>query len=402
MTAIRRSTLTPFSADTGTMSRNSWRAASSAVNGSSLSFCGTLSTLLTTAMALRPESLMRWSAAAVRFMARLSARRSPRCNPGVSTNAICTPGRLSTPSTRCRVVWGREVTMETFSPTSAFSSVDLPTLGRPTSAAKPARNAAASDMTQRLQRRLCRHLLGAAAAAALAFGLDAGVGHNARHPEDLHVRLAAGALDGVHGQRMPIRLQEFLQARLGVFERGRFRQCRDARLEQRFDALADRFHAAVEIQRAANRLEGIGQDGRSAETAGFLFAGSEEQQVAELHRQRDLRQRLLAHQARAQSRQVAFAGAGKFAVQPLREQQVQHRVAEEFETFVVRPVGTAMRERYDEQRTVARLVAQAGGEHVRLGFRRGAHGCRGIQLMTTVDLKLISRNKLPNMGAVSS
>src|SRR5439155_5118492 len=43
------------------------------------------------------------------------------------------------PVMRVRVVCGRRETMAIFSPTSRLSSVDLPTLGRPTSATKPAR-----------------------------------------------------------------------------------------------------------------------------------------------------------------------------------------------------------------------------------------------------------------------
>ena len=59
--------------------------------------------------------------------------------PGRSTNAICIPGLFSTPWMRVRVVCGFGLTMLTFCPISAFSSVDLPTFGRPASAAKPQR-----------------------------------------------------------------------------------------------------------------------------------------------------------------------------------------------------------------------------------------------------------------------
>src|SRR5271157_1037846 len=41
---------------------------------------------------------------------------------------------------RFRVVWGLRVTMASFSPTSAFSSVDFPALGRPMMETKPERN----------------------------------------------------------------------------------------------------------------------------------------------------------------------------------------------------------------------------------------------------------------------
>src|SRR3954471_14502770 len=66
------------------------------------------------------------------------------CTPGVSTNTICAAGCFplragtsTTPAMRLRVVCGLAVTMATFSPMSAFSSVLLPTLGRPRMATNP-------------------------------------------------------------------------------------------------------------------------------------------------------------------------------------------------------------------------------------------------------------------------
>ena len=50
------------------------------------------------------------------------------------------------PRIACRVVCGRLDVMATLSPTSAFVSVDLPVLGRPTMQAKPLRNPAGVAM----------------------------------------------------------------------------------------------------------------------------------------------------------------------------------------------------------------------------------------------------------------
>src|SRR5207248_2789773 len=61
------------------------------------------------------------------------------CSPGVSTKAICARGRVTTPRIRDRVVCGLGETIATFCWTSLLRSVDLPTLGLPTMAAKPAR-----------------------------------------------------------------------------------------------------------------------------------------------------------------------------------------------------------------------------------------------------------------------
>src|SRR5881409_3567010 len=59
--------------------------------------------------------------------------------PGVSRKTTCASGSVRMPRMRLRVVCGLGVTMATLAPTSAFSSVDLPTFGRPTMAAYPAR-----------------------------------------------------------------------------------------------------------------------------------------------------------------------------------------------------------------------------------------------------------------------
>jgi len=48
-------------------------------------------------------------------------------------------GTSTTPAMRLRVVWGLGVTIATFSPVSAFSSVLLPALGRPRMATNPDR-----------------------------------------------------------------------------------------------------------------------------------------------------------------------------------------------------------------------------------------------------------------------
>ncbi len=60
-------------------------------------------------------------------------------SPGVSTKTICTPSRVSIPSTRSRVVCARGVTMLSFCSSIRFISDDLPAFGYPTSATVPAR-----------------------------------------------------------------------------------------------------------------------------------------------------------------------------------------------------------------------------------------------------------------------
>src|SRR5678809_186469 len=97
---------------------------------------------------------------------------------------------------RWRVVCGFGDTMLTGGSTSALRSVDFPTLGRPTSAAKPQRNAA-SAMGDALQQAARRFLLGVLAAAAFAPLGKAHLRHLGAYGEELPVRLPIDALDRV-------------------------------------------------------------------------------------------------------------------------------------------------------------------------------------------------------------
>ena len=69
----------------------------------------------------------------------LSALACSVWKPGVSTKTNCTGPRVRMPVMRCRVVCALREVMLIFWPTSAFSSVDLPTLGLPTMAIVPQR-----------------------------------------------------------------------------------------------------------------------------------------------------------------------------------------------------------------------------------------------------------------------
>ena len=74
-----------------------------------------------------------------------SGRRAGAARPGRSTRTSWRPASRSvaTPRIARRVVCGRTETIATWEPTSALTSVDLPTLGRPASPTKPARVIAA-------------------------------------------------------------------------------------------------------------------------------------------------------------------------------------------------------------------------------------------------------------------
>ena len=59
------------------------------------------------------------------------------CQPGRSTSTSCASSVVCTPRIWWRVVCGLSETIATFVPVSAFTSVDLPTFGRPATATKP-------------------------------------------------------------------------------------------------------------------------------------------------------------------------------------------------------------------------------------------------------------------------
>src|SRR5215469_7891061 len=138
---------------------------------------------------------------------------------------------------RWRVVCGLGVTMLSFCPTSALSRVDLPTFGRPTSAAKPQRKSAEGSViaiicgrVEARQYALGRLLLGTPAARAAALGGKPQHRHLAGHMKGLLVRFPLDPLHPVAREHDAARLQVFLQARLGILELVRSRKRRNPRL----------------------------------------------------------------------------------------------------------------------------------------------------------------------------
>ena len=97
-----------------------------------------------------PRRRRRATPCTVRLSVRFSAAPWRVWNPGVSTKTNCAAPTVRMPVMRCRVVCALAEVMLIFWPTSAFSSVDLPTFGRPTMATSPQRcGAAGSDSSGR-------------------------------------------------------------------------------------------------------------------------------------------------------------------------------------------------------------------------------------------------------------
>ena len=93
-----------------------------------------------------------------RCMRSVSASRG-RWTPGRSTSTSWWSAVVATPRIARRVVCGLSETIATFRPTRPFTSVDLPTFGRPASATKPGAGDAGRPAHQRQELRLEREHL---------------------------------------------------------------------------------------------------------------------------------------------------------------------------------------------------------------------------------------------------
>src|SRR5690606_26705314 len=117
--------------------------------------------------------------------------------------------------------------------------------------------------------------------------------------------------------------------------------------------------AGVQVDRADQRLERVGQDGGAVRAARAGLAFTQAQQRRQRQPQREPVQRVLLDQVGPHARQVALRQFRETDVQQVRDGQVQHRVAEKLEALVVVGRETAVRERELEQPRVRERVLKA-------------------------------------------
>ena len=203
-------------------------------------------------------------------MARSSLRLGAKM-PGVSTKMSCAAPSSVMPRISARVVCTLCETMVTLEPTSALSSVDLPALGAPISATKPQRVPLASPLSLSRQ----PSSLSAGNADAVEHGGGGGLfggalgtarpsagGAVGQHHRDAEFGLVmrAGARQLAIGRRrQAARLRPFLQHGLGVAQRPQ--RLEHALLPETLDQRVGRRIAAVDKDRAHQRLAGVRQDG---------------------------------------------------------------------------------------------------------------------------------------------
>src|SRR3954447_20716049 len=166
---------------------------------------------------------------AVETMARSSLRLGEKI-PGVSTRMIWALSSITMPRISALVVCTLRETIVTLEPTSALTSVDLPTFGAPISATKPQLVAAGAPSVVdsiviacaadafAFDHHGCRELFGRALGAADAFG-----GRKARQVDgdaELRIVMRPGALDlAINRRRQAPALGPLLQHRLRIAQR---------------------------------------------------------------------------------------------------------------------------------------------------------------------------------------
>src|SRR6266853_1796028 len=244
---------------------------------------------------------------AVDTMARSNLRLGRKI-PGVSTRMICALFSMTMPRISARVVCTLRETMVTLEPTSALTSVDLPTLGAPISATKPQRVAAgtagaassrgssvigtAGDAFAFDHHGRC-DLFGGALAAADAFGRRQ-TRQVHRHAE-LRIVMRPGALDlAIDRRRQPLALRPLLQHGFGIAQR-------PPRLAHplgpvALDELRRGGIAAVEEHRPDHRLADVAEHGFAQASAGARADRAELDVVEQPERLRHVRAALLAHE----------------------------------------------------------------------------------------------------------
>src|SRR5262249_4807794 len=136
------------------------------------------------------------------------------------------------------------------------------------------------------------------------------------------------------------------------------------RRQQPVDHVQRPLHPAAQIDRSDHRFQRVGEPAGVLPPSASLLSPAEQQQLAEAELPRDQRQRLLAHQGRAQPRQIASRRIGKSVVHPPRDQVAEDRVAEELEALVGPELLARRRQRalVDVAAVPQRLEGQLGTE----------------------------------------
>ena len=154
--------------------------------------------------------------------------------------------------------------------------------------------------------------------------------------------------------------------------------------------LAAGLETGIQVHRADDGLDGVGEDRIAAVAAALHFPRPQLEPVAQLQAARQFGQRGLAHQAGTGPGQRPLVGLGPTLVQRLGDDQVDQGVTEEFQAFVVRRSGAAVPEGLLQQFRFAETVTERVGHWL------------GRPLRSTVLSNLPTTSRLPNIGTRTS
>ncbi len=105
--------------------------------------------------------------------------------------------------------------------------------------------------------------------------------------------------------------------------------------DQRRQPALHRAHSLIEIERAQHGFKRIGQQGLPRAPAAHCFAFAHADMLAQANLIGEFAQFLGAHKRGANGRQAAFIVIGILAIQPARHDEVQNRIAQKFQPFIV-------------------------------------------------------------------
>ena len=215
-----------------------------------------------------------------------------------------------------------------------------------------------------------------AASASLKLTLEQATLMTDLHPKPALVSRPTGLDQLVARCNAALGLQALLELALGVQLRTHLQQGRlgDAATER-----ARRVEAALEKDGRHERLHGVRQHvGRIGQARRF-GAAPEPQRRSQVVLTTPMRQRLGAHQLRAQSRQRALVGMGLALEQQLSNAEAEHRVAQKLHALIVAQLAALVRkarvgERFFESRRT-RIEPNQGGDAFALLRKVRPQGC---------------------------
>ncbi len=126
------------------------------------------------------------------------------------------------------------------------------------------------------------------------------------------------------------------------------------------------FKTRIEVHRANDGFQRIGQDRRALVPPGTLLAVAQAQPCRQSETGRDLEQGVLLDQIRPHTGEIAFGQLAELLEQQARDGQIEHRVTEKLQPFVVVGCEAAVGQRALKQARVGEIVVQASLQRLKL------------------------------------